>query len=103
MRKSVYAVKDIVSMDFESPFVATSDLDVMRLVSTQIEAENSKYEKGLIDYNPKLQHDSRALYYLCDYENGIFINIPESPVRIGLLSELPQLYQNTLTEYQKDL
>ena len=68
MKKRLYAVKDRLSLSIEQPFTSESDLTCLRLVSSQVNSELSQFEKGVISYNPSMQHSTRELIYLGDIE-----------------------------------
>lgn len=98
MKKRLYAVKDRLSLSIEQPFTSESDLTCLRLVSSQVNSELSQFEKGVISYNPSMQHSTRELIYLGDIEEDGVI-YPVQPTVVCRIDEAPQLYQKLLTDY----
>lgn len=97
MKKRIYAVKDRLSLSIEQPFTSESDLTCLRMVSSQVQSELSQFEKGVINYNPVIQHSTRELLYLGDIDESGFLYPNNEPIFVCRIDEAPQLYQKYLS------
>lgn len=98
MKKRIYAVKDRLSLTIEQPFTTESDLTCLRMVSSQVQSELSQFEKGIINYNPSVQHATRELLCLGEIDDNGFLYPNSEPLFVCRIDEAPQLYQKFLTE-----
>lgn len=98
MKKLLYCVRDDLSLDFESPFSAATDVSCLRMVSSQVQNEINQYNRGTIDYDPRPQHSTRSLYYvgLFDCDTGEIL--PDKPAFICKLSDSESTYQSHLSK-----
>lgn len=102
MKKNVYAVRDDLSMDFEAPFLSSSDIDCLRSVVIQINHDKEQYSNHKSNINPDVQLQTRTLFYLGKYEDGRFVDLPELPVAITRLDNAPDMYERYLVEFYKE-
>lgn len=99
MKKRVYAIRDNLSFDFEAPVVYSTDLDCLRSLSTQVSSEIIKFEKGQIDFDPKLQHASRSLYAIGYYYPASGSIEGFTPELVCVVSDAPNLYKKMMVEF----
>ncbi len=99
MKKSLYSVRDNITFDFEQPIMFSSDLDCLRAVSSQVSNEKIKFERGNVDFDPSVQHASRSLYLIGEFDVNTGEITSTSPHLLCVLSDAPALYQKLMVEF----
>lgn len=99
MKKFLYSVRDNITFDYEQPIMFASDLDCIRAVSSQISNEKIKFERGNVDFDPSIQHASRSLYLIGEFNTSTGDLIPLEPHLLCVLSDAPTLYQKMMVEF----
>lgn len=97
-KKFIYSVRDNLTFEYGLPLVYASEIDCLRAVCSQISSDKTKFEKGLISYDPDVQLSSTSLFSVgYFYENGTIEGF--EPKLVCIMSDAPNLYQKLLTEF----
>lgn len=99
MKKQIYSIRDDLTFEFESPFIVFSELDCLRAVSSQVTTELNKYEKGIIDFDPSIQHSTRSLFHIGEFDSASGSITCSEPKVICKLSDAINYYQKLLTDF----